>query len=317
MGEMYAVRGNRRARPGAYPAGLSFDWQHLALAFVLIGGSVASAQVVTNPPAKWISNSFIMGRSLDISRVELPHNSPEAVRAEILDPALLQAIAAASELSTQEINGLKLAKNPENSLVELYQVDAGLRAFNVMGDRLRAYVDGRKEGHTREYMFAAMTNRSILHLSQPDTDLQILLLAHPMIPEALVKKYASGTHTNRAVRARGQPYDESPGTNTISRWTAYCVIDGPVAWGYYLYFNPDGSYDHLEEVKCDARELDANSAPMLKAVDAQVEAQMKREQTYGRSGSLHTFWRLRKQRLKERGIDWRSPAELNPNIRYE
>ena len=73
----------------------------------------------------------------------------------------------------------------------------------------------------------------------------------------------------------------------------------------------------MEDVKCDAHELDPTFAPILKEVDAQVEAQMKQEHTYGRFGALHTFWRLRKQRLKERGIVWHSPEELNPHIRYE
>ena len=86
---------------------------------------------------------------MDIGRVNLPHNSPKTVRAEILDPSLLLTIAAANNLSTQDIAGLRLFKDPNSSIVELYQVDASLRAFNVAEDRLRAYVVGRKEGHTR------------------------------------------------------------------------------------------------------------------------------------------------------------------------
>ena len=290
----------------------------VGLAILLLAGLSARSQVITNRPAQWKANSHIMGASMDIGRVELPYNSPTAVRGEILDPSLLQTIATANDLATQDIAGLRLFQDPRSTVVELYRLDGNLRAFNVVHDRLLTYVEGRKEGHTREYMVAAMTNKSILHFSQPDADLRYLLIAYPTIPEAFVKKYASGTRTNRVGRTSGRPtIDDPPPTNVVSRWTAYSVMDGLIAWGYYLYFNPDDTLDGIEEVKCDARELDPKFAPVLKEVDAQVEAQMKQEKTYGRLGSLHTFWRLRKQRLKERGIDWRSPGELNPHIRYE
>lgn len=290
----------------------------LAIALALWARPSGHAQVITNRPSEWKENSPIFGAAMDIGRVELPHNSPAAVRAEILDPRLLETIATANDLSTQDIAGLRLFKEPANTVVELYRVGPSLRAFNVVHDRLLAYVAGRKEGHTREYMFAAMTNKSILHLSQPDDDLRYLLIARPMIPEALLRKYASGMETNRPARGYGRSQEFGPPvTNTVTRWTAYCVVDGLVAWGYYLHFNPDNTFNFLEEVKCDAHELDPKFAPVLKGVDAQVEAQMKQEHTYGRFGSLRTFWRLRKQRLKERGIDWYTPAELNPNTRYE
>ena len=288
------------------------------LALLLVAVGHARAQEYTNRPTIWKANSFLLGASMDIGRVELPHNTTSAVRAEILDPHLLRVIAAANDLSTQDIAGLRLYQNPENRVVELYRLEASLRAFNVVNDRLKAYIDGRKEGHTREYMTAALTNKSILHFNQADDDLRYLLVARPMIPEAMIKKYAAGTETNRPPRVIGHVnIDDPPATNLISRWTAYAVVDGPVAWGYYLHFKPNNTFDYLEELKCDAIELDPKFAPLLKEVDAPIVAQMKRDHTDQGRDALHTFWRLRQQRLKERGLDWHTPAELNPHIRYE
>ena len=34
-------------------------------------------------------------------------------------------------------------------------------------------------------------------------------------------------------------------------------------------------------------------------------------------GTCHRFWHRKKELLKERGIDWKSPAELNPDIRFD
>ena len=34
-------------------------------------------------------------------------------------------------------------------------------------------------------------------------------------------------------------------------------------------------------------------------------------------GYCHRFWYRKKQLLEERGYHWKSPAEENPNIRYD
>ena len=44
---------------------------------------------------------------------------------------------------------------------------------------------------------------------------------------------------------------------------------------------------------------------------------MKRAGDYGQFGSCHTFWHLKKEKLKVKGINWRSPSELNPNTCFD
>lgn len=290
-------------------------WSVLLLATVLRDGPVL-AQGDGGPPAEWKQSTLILGSSLDIGRVDLPHNSTAAVRAEVLDPKLVLTIAAANDLATQDLSGLKLVQDPDSGVIQLYLRDAGQRPFNVVRDRLLSYIAGRKEGHTKEFMTAALTNRSLLHLTQPDPDLACLLIARPLLPESWVKKYASGSTTNQVTRT-GNDLELKVVTNIVSRWTAFSIVDGPVGWGFYLYFNPDDTFNHLEEVRCDAIEIDPKMAPLLKQIDAQVEARMRQDRTYGSYGALRIFWRLRKEQLRTRGITWRTPAELNPNTRYD
>lgn len=75
---------------------------------------------------------------------------------------------------------------------------------------------------------------------------------------------------------------------------------------YYSNFGEGG-----DKIRRDAVELDPHNAGEFDIIDAEVEEALKYA---GRGmGFIHTFWATKKQILKEKyGIDWRSPAELNP-----
>jgi len=36
-----------------------------------------------------------------------------------------------------------------------------------------------------------------------------------------------------------------------------------------------------------------------------------------RMGRCHIYWKKQKERLKEYGIDWKTPAEMNPHTRFD
>jgi hypothetical protein len=44
---------------------------------------------------------------------------------------------------------------------------------------------------------------------------------------------------------------------------------------------------------------------------------MKQDGNFGQLGSIHIFWRLKKEKLQAKGIEWQSPGELNPNSKYD
>ena len=59
--------------------------------------------------------------------------------------------------------------------------------------------------------------------------------------------------------------------------------------------------------------------PLPEELEETVDRQVKKE--IGEGGYLgycHSYWAVKKRILKEQyGIDWRSPAELNPHILYD
>ena len=59
--------------------------------------------------------------------------------------------------------------------------------------------------------------------------------------------------------------------------------------------------------------------PKYKEILTRVEKDIEQELgDYRPLGYCHLFWSMKKQILKEKyGIDWKSPAELNPTTEYD
>ncbi len=59
--------------------------------------------------------------------------------------------------------------------------------------------------------------------------------------------------------------------------------------------------------------------PKYKEIFTRVEMEVEQELgNYRPMGYCHMFWSMKKQILKEKyGIDWKTPAELNPTTEYD
>jgi hypothetical protein len=67
----------------------------------------------------------------------------------------------------------------------------------------------------------------------------------------------------------------------------------------------------------DAKEFDPKYTQTIKDAMDQAEAELKKEGITHRFGSVHVFWPRVTKILKEKGVDWHSPAEMNPKTRYD
>ena len=212
----------------------------------------------------------------------------------------------------------------------LYQVGSSDRAFKVLGERLRSYVRAREEGHTRAFCLAAFTNRIDVS-TIADPDLRMLYTNHALLALSFLRKDESGTSTNKAgvVASRTIEIKTENGTTVtnemvhvpkvdeVCRWVSYFVVDGEVAWSYFMTLNADGSLDYVHESRRDAKDYDPKYQNVIKEVVAEVQTEMKKSGSYGKFGSVHEFTHLKKEKLKARGIAWRSPSELNPGASFD
>ncbi len=283
------------------------------------------AQTSPKPPENWISRTTIAwGIKTPFDQNEA---DPGAIRGEMLDAATFRLIAKSARLQDADLATVQLVSSPRGNSLDLFQVHEPDKAFKALSPQLEEYFRSRMKGYSMGTWLAALTNHDVVVMTA-DADLIALLKKRPMLPAGMLRKEASGTTTNRAglvARTTIQTTIQNgnlqtnrtvhvPKVDEVSRWVSYSLVDGPIAWKYRLQLKPDGSPDSVMETKFDAKELDPKFQPLLKAVDEEVDAEMQRAGSFGKFGSVHTFWHLKKEKLKAKGVEWRSPAELNPHI---
>ena len=76
---------------------------------------------------------------------------------------------------------------------------------------------------------------------------------------------------------------------------------------------------YVKTVQHDPKEDDPKLGPIIK--EAAEEAKRIVYERHGlskhRRGIGHEIWTEQKRLLKEKGIDWKSPAEMNPNVIFD
>ncbi|TWU48967.1 hypothetical protein Poly51_48710 [Rubripirellula tenax] len=66
----------------------------------------------------------------------------------------------------------------------------------------------------------------------------------------------------------------------------------------------------------DSIERDPEIAPLIDEADKMTEEELANEKR--RMGFCHLYWRTKKRILKEEfGIDWKTPAEMNPGVMFD
>jgi hypothetical protein len=143
-----------------------------------------------------------------------------------------------------------------------------------------------------------------------------------------LRRRESGAYTNQA----GTPAEVRLGstysngrfhdyTNTIIRsknevvsWTDYILADGELVWIYQARHPPsDPAIENVSFV--DAKEFDPKFRDIILHAEKEARAELARSgQTSPRQWRID---RLKKEKLKAQGIDWRSPAELVPGPRRD
>lgn len=272
------------------------------------------------------------GFPIDLDPVGLDSNPNirEAVRREILDTNTIATIAQSVQITAQDKTLLLVAPDLGEG-VWLYMLSDewtdGCRRFAA---QLNSYVQARLDGHTQNFLLAGLTNRPDI-AAIPDPDLRILATNYPVLPVAGFQKAESGTRTNKAGQVVSRSMTTSlvggnlvtqtsvhiPAIDEVCRWIAYDLLDGNIAWRYVLTFKADGSLDDIDSRKFDSKEIDPNFRQVFEEVDSAVTKEMKQNGTHRQFGSIHSYWRLKKEKLKAKGIEWSSPAELNRGSTYD
>jgi hypothetical protein len=231
--------------------------------------------------------------------VILPGNTNDKIKQELLDTNLIATIVKASHVSASGMKSILIAPDPSGLSLWLYQLNDDVdSSFYHFTDVLKQYVDGRLDGHTQKCLLAGLTNQAPA-TSITDVNLRIIISNSPLVPVSWLKMSDSGTRTNK----EGQ---------VVRRFSSFTIVDGEIGWRYNINYFLDGVFDSLSVARFDPCEIDPSLKGVFTDVDREVGVKMKQMGGSGQIGSIRTYWRLKKECLKVRGVEWRSPPELNP-----
>src|SRR5262245_52386178 len=117
---------------------------------------VSSAQMSsTAPPSYTVTTPISVAGKF--TWLDLSHNRPEEIRQELSDTNTIHLIVRSLGLSSADLATVQIVPDPEHNAIDLYQIGRAEKAYRLLGERLRSYVRAREEGHTKSFLFAALT----------------------------------------------------------------------------------------------------------------------------------------------------------------
>jgi len=330
-------------------------YRHTLSVLALLVSTLVSygSVVVTNVPDGY-NYIFSFYMSIMFEEIELSHNSDEQINKEISDPAIINLITKSCGISESELVNIKIVIDTENADFDIYgkydkeRVDQILdeysikskddlkrtiktlsatnanpesitalnsktlkeyadviRVDRILKQAINEYENIRKSGHTRAYAIASLQSTNQVADIQ-DHDLRVLVEKEPDFPLFWPYIKRSGIFTNET----GEAY----------RQVVYVVVDGEIAHKYMIDLNMDGSYRcgiMGSGITTDAKDIDPQYTNLIHKIEVAVSEEMIQEGSTNQWGSCRRFWELKKEKLKENGIEWKSPADLNPNICFD
>lgn len=291
----------------------------MIVAAALLVGSEVWAQVSPTPPEHFVSvTPFGLSPHL-----ELLHNTPDQLRRELLDTNTIGILAERAGTTPQQRATFVVAPFVDRRLFGLYLLrQEGQDACGRFANWLDQYVNGRLEGHTRECLLNGATNNvSDVGL---DADKRAIVEKYQLLPRAWLKKSGSGAYTNVAVKTK-RPMVGADGKITLMtveippsqqsvRWASFDLVDGDVAWQFRLDFNSEGTQVDMHSIRFDAKEIDPRLAAVFREVEEELRVELESADRQPKLGAYTAYMLLKKEKLKRKGIEWRSVPDLNPGM---
>lgn len=309
--------------------GRSLSREAVAVSWEADSESFSRSRAVTNSNERWFCSSYVHVDS-PFDRVKLTNNTPEMIRHELASRTFLSDMGGRLGLASRDFAKLRFIYNSQYGWFELEQNGAPPSVFDSVREAVDMYVRARNEGHTKEFILAGTTSR-VTALASEDAGIRAIAASRPQVPVSWLKLDETGATTNKAGQEVSRTITTTvvggktvtnevvdiPKTDEVRPWASYTLVDGDLCWRYFVQFKVDGSVASVHDSKCDAKDVDPKYKALMKEVESAVEQDMKKEGSSGQFGSCHRFWQLKEEKLKQKGIDWRSPAEVNPDTCYD
>ena len=306
------------------------------IVILIFFASWCSGQTPESPPVHWIRASGLVPGTSFIGRdVSANSNGSGTIERELLDTNLLCLLAQPNKLTKEELATVTIAatyigQDERTKSLSLYQIAKPDKAFDILEKPVEKYFAARKDGHSKEFCLNVF-GRKKAAASRTDPGTTVVYESEPLLAGIKLCKVDSGAKTNKAGRIISTTTTSSftngkvevhsvtnmPTVDEVFRWVSYVVVDGDLAWRYKVTYRDNGKLDNLFSERLDSKDYDPKYQDVIKGVEKEIRAEMKRNGTDTEYNALRRFWQMKKRKLKDKNIDWRIPAELNSVGHYD
>jgi hypothetical protein len=231
----------------------------------------------------------------------LPHNVPEAVSAEINDPAIRKLLAKAAGVSDlRKTEGVQLVvigdgefgpvESPPIYRLSHYTlryptVESRERFSDQFQEQIKKYLRIRLTGHTRNFAVASFSRPKRATSAQPRS-VDVVLNAYREIPEPWLTLWKED---GKAI--------------------GYYLVDGELAWTFRFM----GQLPWRQVV--DAQEFDPKLKDLFADARKKAESNLQAKGVKRQLGYCHAYWaELKKVLLEDYKIRWWCPTDLSRAI---
>lgn len=227
-------------------------------------------------------------------RVQPNQNVGKAIIAEINSPEFRKLLADHTSATPEALEHFRMEITPGDEFWLKDYVMYGSLPDDAC-EVLQKYISLRDRDHTKAYAYWVLRQQS----SQSDCAAEDVEAIREHDSDVIVSWL---TFVRQTIE-----------NNQTRRY--YRLIDGDVAWEYEITRNAKDHTTRCDVEKSSAVEFD----PRFKDVFAEVERKLDAEHPRGFTfmGGCHMYWAEKQQMLRDRGIDWYTPAELNLDTIYD
>jgi hypothetical protein len=299
----------------------------LSVAITGISGvCVATSPQIAGQPVIHAPEHFVSASPIGLrAQLPLPHNTPSQLRKELLDANTISIIVQRAGVAPTAHATFTVAPDVAGNGLALYLLSTNAQEACKFAKWLDLYVQGRLEGHTSSCLLTGITNNAT---DGPlDSDLAVLIKSYPLLPKSWFHRAGAGALTNSGAEHLHVGAGDDGSITTLSsrlaesreasRWVSYDLVDDDVAWNFILEFSRAGEVVSLRSIRFDAKEIEPGLVQVFREVDNELSSELRAAGGRIHSPTSRVYWRLKKERLKLKGIEWKSPAELNPGTIFD
>ena len=261
------------------------------------------------------------------SYIKLPTNTHALINAELAGGLIFTQICLAVLIPDQQLALLRIEALGLDFVPLWFPKSKDSDYFATARATVTEYICRRREGHSPAFMLTSLTNR-LSNDSNRDPAIAAIQQAFPVLRGSTLKRFSFSKFTD--IPSVGNYWSIRPAfddsltlpkfsTNTLTGKAvvtqyAYVLVDGEVAWIYGVEKSTNGKLVCQYLGREDSKSYNPRYSELMERVNRDTREVISKSLQVAAAEEISQFQSVKQMKLREHGVPWRTPQELNPDI---